>query len=342
MSSADAALAASAARAPAGAARAPGWRLWKTGAVAAALWAGVGGLTLGLPNIEVGFTSWSYTREFGVAALALAALLLLAAVSGREQARPAQALRRAGPWFAALAVAVGGWGAGNRQAGPAAQSLLRTAAIADRGLRLGLQAAPGQPDQFAVAAVQRFRAGRGGGLPDRRGDRLVARAGLLGASGAAFPGTGAVDRALADGVLLLSVRLVGGGVPDRAGDLVPRHRADLVRRGGREPRLLRRGAHHGRQRVVPGAARGHTGGVAAGLRRPVHGAGRVVLGAGGRRNDGREIRPGLVSVLGAGLGVVRQYVRRADRDGAGVLGPDHAAVPGRDRLLAWQKGVVKW
>ena len=70
-------------------------------------------------------------------------------------------------------------GAGNRQAGPAAQSLLRTAAIADRGLRLGLQAAPGQPDQFAVAAVQRFRAGRGGGLPDRRGDRLVARAGLL-------------------------------------------------------------------------------------------------------------------------------------------------------------------
>ena len=173
-------------------------------------------------------------------------------------------------------------GAGNRQAGPAAQSLLRAAAIADRGLRLGLQAAPGQPDQFAVAAVQRFRAGRGGGLPDRRGDRLVARAGLLGASGAALPGTGAVDRAPADGVLLLSVRLVGGGVPDRAGNLVSRHRADLVRRGGREPRLLRRGAHHGRQRVVPGAARGHTGGAAAGLRGPVHGAGRVVLGVGGR------------------------------------------------------------
>ena len=89
MSSADAALAASAARSGGRRARA-GWRLWKTGAVAAALWAGVGGLTLGLPNIEVGFTSWSYTREFGVAALALAALLLLAAVSGREQARPAR------------------------------------------------------------------------------------------------------------------------------------------------------------------------------------------------------------------------------------------------------------
>ena len=120
MSSADAALAASAARAPAGA-RAPGWRLWKTGAVAAALWAGVGGLTLGLPNIEVGFTSWSYTREFGVAALALAALLLLAAVSGREQARPAGAA----PRRTVVRGAGGGrgrLGAGNRQAGPAAQS----------------------------------------------------------------------------------------------------------------------------------------------------------------------------------------------------------------------------
>ena len=84
---------------PARAALAPGWRLWKTGVAAAAVWAGVGGVTLGWPNVEVGFSSWGYTREFGVAALALAALLLLVAVSGVEQARPVRALRRAGPWL---------------------------------------------------------------------------------------------------------------------------------------------------------------------------------------------------------------------------------------------------
>ena len=171
MSSADAALAASAARS--GGARARRMapvedRRGRRRAVGRR-----GRADAGLPNIEVGFTSWSYTREFGVAALALAALLLLAAVSGREQAAGAGAA----PRRTVVRGAGGGrgrLGAGNRQAGPAAQSLLRTAAIADRGLRLGLQAAPGQPDQFAVAAVQRFRAGRGGGLPDRRGDRLVA------------------------------------------------------------------------------------------------------------------------------------------------------------------------
>ncbi|WP_454673587.1 ABC transporter permease [Achromobacter pestifer] len=107
MSSADALLPARAA----GAARVPGagWRLWKTGVAAAVAWAGVGGVTLGWPNVEVGFSSWGYTREFGVAALTLAVLLLLAAVSGVEQARPVRALRRAGPWLVVLAVAVGAW-----------------------------------------------------------------------------------------------------------------------------------------------------------------------------------------------------------------------------------------
>lgn len=93
----------------AGAAPASGWRLWKTGTAAAAVWAGVGGVTLGWPNVEVGFSSWGYTREFGVAALGLAVLLLLVAVSGVEQARPVRALRRAGPWLLALAFAVGAW-----------------------------------------------------------------------------------------------------------------------------------------------------------------------------------------------------------------------------------------
>ncbi|WP_436408636.1 ABC transporter permease [Achromobacter insolitus] len=84
-------------------------RLWKTGIAAAVLWAGVGGVTLAWPNVEVGFSSWGYTREFGAAALALAIVLLLAAAPGAGQLRAVRALHRAGPWLAALAVAVGAW-----------------------------------------------------------------------------------------------------------------------------------------------------------------------------------------------------------------------------------------
>jgi len=105
MSSADASLPARGAALSA----APGWMPWKTGVAAAALWAGVGALTLAWPNVEVGFSSWGYTREFGVAALVLAVLLLLLAASGAEQPRAVRAVRRAGPWLLALAIAVGAW-----------------------------------------------------------------------------------------------------------------------------------------------------------------------------------------------------------------------------------------
>ncbi len=50
-----------------------------------------------------------YTREFGIAALALAALLLLVAVAGAGQRRPVRALHRGGPWLVLLALAVGAW-----------------------------------------------------------------------------------------------------------------------------------------------------------------------------------------------------------------------------------------
>lgn len=106
MSSADALAAGALRGAPAAA---QPWRLWKTGVVAAALWAAVGGVTLRWPNVEVGFTSWGYTQEFGVAALALAAALLLVAVAGGAHWWPVRALHRAGPWLLALAVAVGVW-----------------------------------------------------------------------------------------------------------------------------------------------------------------------------------------------------------------------------------------
>ncbi|KAG1434391.1 hypothetical protein G6F57_021607 [Rhizopus arrhizus] len=89
-----------------------------------------------------------------------------------------------------MAAGAGGCGGrvGNRdgETGAAAQPVLRPAAVADRGLRHRLQALGRQPREFAVAAGQWFRVGSGGRLPDGRGDRVVARVGLLGASGAAL------------------------------------------------------------------------------------------------------------------------------------------------------------
>ncbi|OWT72813.1 MULTISPECIES: ABC transporter permease [unclassified Achromobacter] len=128
MSSADTALAVADAAATV---RRPG-RLWLTGLAAALLWAAVGGLTLSWPNQEVGFKEWGYTREFGLAAVAWAVLLAVVALScavthgklgqAKAVARAgtsftpgswlriaAQRLQRAGPWLVLLAVLVGIW-----------------------------------------------------------------------------------------------------------------------------------------------------------------------------------------------------------------------------------------
>ena len=82
-------------------------RPWWTGGLAALAWAGVGALTLGLPNQAAGFSEWLYTHEFGIAALAVAALLLALALP-TPAAAPAR-LRAAGPWFIALGIGFGVW-----------------------------------------------------------------------------------------------------------------------------------------------------------------------------------------------------------------------------------------
>ncbi|OZI37935.1 sulfonate ABC transporter permease [Bordetella genomosp. 10] len=107
MSSADTTLADAGAAAPAGRPA----RLWTTGLAAGLLWSAVGVLTLSWPNQEVGFKSWGYTREFGLAALAGGVALALAAVSGvAYRSWPvARKLHRAGPWLVLLAVLVGIW-----------------------------------------------------------------------------------------------------------------------------------------------------------------------------------------------------------------------------------------
>jgi NitT/TauT family transport system permease protein len=88
-------------------------RVWRIGLLAALAWAGTGGLTLLWPNTEVGFSEWVYTREFGITALAIAAVLLALALFGSLAGRPGKAvvdtLRPSGPWIVALAVLIGLW-----------------------------------------------------------------------------------------------------------------------------------------------------------------------------------------------------------------------------------------
>lgn len=100
-------------QAPAPAQRSASAAVWPLGLLAAAAWAGTGALTLLLPNQVEGFTEWVYTREFGLVALALAALLaavaLLAPLAGRAGLAVQAALRPAGAWLVALALIFGAW-----------------------------------------------------------------------------------------------------------------------------------------------------------------------------------------------------------------------------------------
>lgn len=100
-------------QAPAPAQRSASAAVWPLGLLAAAAWAGTGALTLLLPNQVEGFTEWVYTREFGLVALAVAALLaavaLLAPLAGRAGLAVQATLRPAGAWLVALALIFGAW-----------------------------------------------------------------------------------------------------------------------------------------------------------------------------------------------------------------------------------------
>jgi len=84
-------------------------RIWRTGIVAAAAWAGLGALTLAWPNREVGFSDWNFTTEFGVLALGIAAAVLAWALAGPRTGRLAQALHRAGQWLVAAPLLLALW-----------------------------------------------------------------------------------------------------------------------------------------------------------------------------------------------------------------------------------------
>ncbi|QTO46393.1 ABC transporter permease [Burkholderia latens] len=101
-SACDATLAADARRA----------RTWPTGIGAALAWAALGATTHLWPNRIVGFTDWAYTDTFGTAAWVAAALLLIAATVGHRvpatRARLAR-MRAAGPWLVALPLVLAAW-----------------------------------------------------------------------------------------------------------------------------------------------------------------------------------------------------------------------------------------
>ena len=88
---------------------APAAGLWRTGLLAAAAWFALGLLTLAWPNKEIGFSDWSFTEEFGVATLVVAALLLAVVLLGSRAGRIDRTLRPAGQWLVAGAVVLALW-----------------------------------------------------------------------------------------------------------------------------------------------------------------------------------------------------------------------------------------
>ena len=179
-------------------------------------------------------------------------------------------------------------------------------------------------------------------LPDRRLDRLVAQRRLLGASGAAVHRPAAGNGLAAARLLHLSVELERQHVPDRAGDRVSGHGADLVRRGERQQRLLRRRANARRQAAflvlkvaIPAALPHVFVGLFMGL-----GSSFAVL-----------VVAEMIGVK-AGLGWYLQWAQGwaayANMYAALIVmslmcsGAITLLFRTRDRLLVWQKGVVKW
>ena len=243
-----------------------------------------------------------------------------------QPARPFGAgVQRRAPWLLALGLFLT-LGAGDRQVRLVAAAVLPAAAGHRRGLYRRSAEAARQRLHLGEAAARRLHHRRRGGLPHRRGDRLVESAGywvhpvlrFIGPLPATawlpfaffiFPTSCSASTfliALATGfpVTMLTWSGVAG---------VNNAYYDVARTLGASR--------------VSGAEGRDSRGAAARVRRPVHGPGRVLRRPGRGRDAGREVRPWLVPALGAGLGGLRQHVRGADRDGADVLRRDHAAVP---------------
>jgi NitT/TauT family transport system permease protein len=82
-----------------------GWPVW----AAALAWTALGAVTWFWPNLPVGFSDWAYTAEFAQAAWVLAAALWLAVARPGLLGRHAARLRAISPWLVAIAVGLSVW-----------------------------------------------------------------------------------------------------------------------------------------------------------------------------------------------------------------------------------------
>ena len=87
----------------------PAPALWWTGLAAALAWLALGLLTQLWPNKPVGFSDWAYTQEFAWLALGVAAALAALALVPGPAAPLASRLRPAGPWLVAFAAGLALW-----------------------------------------------------------------------------------------------------------------------------------------------------------------------------------------------------------------------------------------
>ena len=96
-------------RGPSVAASARSYAPWWTGLAAGLAWGVLAVLTGTWPNKPLGFSEWAYTTEFAwFAGLVAVALLTLSLAPGRIAAVPAK-LRAAGPWLIAVALGLAVW-----------------------------------------------------------------------------------------------------------------------------------------------------------------------------------------------------------------------------------------
>ncbi|MDD2611087.1 MAG: ABC transporter permease subunit [Giesbergeria sp.] len=86
-----------------------GFRPWWLGLLAASAWSTLGALTYLWPNKEVGFSDWAYTTEFAWFALAVAGLLAVLALVPKLAGPLLPRLQLVGPWLLASAVGLAAW-----------------------------------------------------------------------------------------------------------------------------------------------------------------------------------------------------------------------------------------
>ena len=83
--------------------------LWWTGLAAALAWAVLGALTQLWPNKPAGFSDWAYTSEFAWLAWGVAAVLAVLALAPGAGVPGLARLRRGGPWLVASALVLTVW-----------------------------------------------------------------------------------------------------------------------------------------------------------------------------------------------------------------------------------------